>query len=240
MSKKQPLTGACACGAITYSIAPPHKVADEEPFYAFTYCHCVTCRRASGSAFLPFIHLKESRCVSCPSLYSLCSYCTKWNPYFYVSSSSYLDSAKYTDDTNSVTFSGNPRRIFEATPHAQRFFCDKCGGQLGMRYHKRQYSAEKGTIHLTVGSLDEESYRFVSPLMAKSDQAAAQAGGKNGAGDVKEENDGEEGRVALVPVQHIFIEEHPKWFELERYHDGVEMRMVKMPGWTDEGPIGDE
>lgn len=43
MSSDTRIHGSCACGEVTYSIAPP--------FLAFQYCHCSRCRKASGAAF---------------------------------------------------------------------------------------------------------------------------------------------------------------------------------------------
>lgn len=40
-------TGGCLCGAIRYE-------AEGEPQYA-GYCYCADCRKASGSAFVPFM-----------------------------------------------------------------------------------------------------------------------------------------------------------------------------------------
>jgi hypothetical protein len=40
-------TGGCLCGALRYE-------AEGEPLYA-GYCYCADCRKASGSAFIPFM-----------------------------------------------------------------------------------------------------------------------------------------------------------------------------------------
>ena len=42
-----PITGGCLCGAVRYE-------ADRAPDYC-GYCCCVDCRRASGSAYIPFM-----------------------------------------------------------------------------------------------------------------------------------------------------------------------------------------
>ena len=44
--------GGCLCGAIRYE-------ADREPLYA-GYCCCADCRKASGSAFVPFMGFEAS------------------------------------------------------------------------------------------------------------------------------------------------------------------------------------
>lgn len=36
------VTGSCLCGAVRYEI--------DEPFERFLYCHCMRCRKATGSA----------------------------------------------------------------------------------------------------------------------------------------------------------------------------------------------
>jgi|SRR5580658_754194 hypothetical protein len=45
-------TGGCLCGALRYE-------AQGEPLYA-GYCFCVDCRKASGSAFVPFMSFASS------------------------------------------------------------------------------------------------------------------------------------------------------------------------------------
>ncbi len=44
-------TGGCMCGSIRYE-------ADADPLRAVT-CHCGMCRRASGAAFLTFVHFPK-------------------------------------------------------------------------------------------------------------------------------------------------------------------------------------
>ena len=44
-------TGGCLCGAVRYR-------ATAEPLRAMI-CHCATCRRVSGSAFLSFVHFPK-------------------------------------------------------------------------------------------------------------------------------------------------------------------------------------
>ena len=44
-----PLTGACYCRAVTYSVADAFE-------YAFI-CHCSDCQRTTGSAFKPFARI---------------------------------------------------------------------------------------------------------------------------------------------------------------------------------------
>ena len=45
-------TGGCLCGAVRYR-------ATADPLRAMI-CHCETCRRASGSAFLSFVHFPKA------------------------------------------------------------------------------------------------------------------------------------------------------------------------------------
>ncbi len=47
---EQPIHGACVCGAIAYTIRPP--------YYAFQFCHCSRCRKATGSAHATNLFVK--------------------------------------------------------------------------------------------------------------------------------------------------------------------------------------
>ncbi|KAK4612165.1 Putative glutathione-dependent formaldehyde-activating enzyme [Fulvia fulva] len=47
MASSPTKTGQCLCGAIKYKLAGPSA----KPYYN-TVCHCLNCRRATGSAFL--------------------------------------------------------------------------------------------------------------------------------------------------------------------------------------------
>src|SRR6185369_6628416 len=47
MSEALPYTGGCLCGALRYE-------ATAEPLYT-GLCYCADCRKASGSAFIPFL-----------------------------------------------------------------------------------------------------------------------------------------------------------------------------------------
>jgi len=47
-----PLTGSCLCGSI-------HYVVRGEPIY-ITHCHCLTCRKASGAAFVTWFTVRTS------------------------------------------------------------------------------------------------------------------------------------------------------------------------------------
>ncbi|KAF8649258.1 hypothetical protein AX16_005911 [Volvariella volvacea WC 439] len=44
-SDKKPIRGQCLCGDIAY------ELDDERPF-TFVLCHCINCRKVSGSAFM--------------------------------------------------------------------------------------------------------------------------------------------------------------------------------------------
>ena len=48
----KPHTGGCLCGALRYE-------AEGEPRYS-GYCYCADCRKASGSAFVPFMGYPSS------------------------------------------------------------------------------------------------------------------------------------------------------------------------------------
>lgn len=43
MSDEQPITGACMCGAVSFSVS--------EPLLGALYCHCKRCQRRTGTAF---------------------------------------------------------------------------------------------------------------------------------------------------------------------------------------------
>ncbi|EME40126.1 hypothetical protein DOTSEDRAFT_137721 [Dothistroma septosporum NZE10] len=47
MTSPTPKSGQCLCGAIKYELSGPSAT----PYYN-TICHCLNCRRATGSAFL--------------------------------------------------------------------------------------------------------------------------------------------------------------------------------------------
>lgn len=48
----QPLSGSCLCGSI-------HYLVRGEPIY-ITHCHCQTCRKASGAAFVTWFTVRMS------------------------------------------------------------------------------------------------------------------------------------------------------------------------------------
>ena len=45
-----PAAGGCQCGAVRYRVTAPPQMID--------LCHCAQCRRASGSAFIPWLVLR--------------------------------------------------------------------------------------------------------------------------------------------------------------------------------------
>ena len=45
--------GACLCGQVQFSIAPPTKWC--------AHCHCTMCRRAHGAAFVTWIGVPEGQ-----------------------------------------------------------------------------------------------------------------------------------------------------------------------------------
>ena len=55
MADFAPITGGCLCGALRYEAAA-------EPIYA-GLCYCADCRKASGSAFIPFIGFRAADLV---------------------------------------------------------------------------------------------------------------------------------------------------------------------------------
>ena len=55
MENEQPITGGCLCGAVRYH-------ASAEPIYA-GLCYCADCRKASGSAFIPFMGFRAADLV---------------------------------------------------------------------------------------------------------------------------------------------------------------------------------
>ncbi|CAN8096397.1 unnamed protein product [Discula destructiva] len=54
-SSEMVLNGGCYCGAVRYTIRPSALPT------AHNFCHCRTCQRISGSAFLPFIGFPASQ-----------------------------------------------------------------------------------------------------------------------------------------------------------------------------------
>lgn len=55
MANVPPIKGGCLCGALRYEAAA-------EPIYA-GLCYCADCRKASGSAFIPFIGFRAADLV---------------------------------------------------------------------------------------------------------------------------------------------------------------------------------
>ncbi len=50
---EQTITGSCVCGAVRYAATPP--------FFAFQYCHCTRCRKASGTAHATNLFVKTAQ-----------------------------------------------------------------------------------------------------------------------------------------------------------------------------------
>lgn len=45
--RPEPLRGRCLCGAVTYDVVAPTTIA--------SHCHCESCRRAHGAAFVSWV-----------------------------------------------------------------------------------------------------------------------------------------------------------------------------------------
>lgn len=55
MSSQSPpshITGSCACGKVRFTAEPRPE--------ATVYCYCTTCRKASGAAYMPFVHFRKN------------------------------------------------------------------------------------------------------------------------------------------------------------------------------------
>lgn len=96
------ITGSCRCGALKYHTTGP-PISDK-----CNYCHCFTCRRTSGSAFLPFADFDVSAVL-------------------FSSGSTTAPMLEAIDVIDAL-------KTYRASSYAQRFFCGNCGSQLGMRY----------------------------------------------------------------------------------------------------------
>jgi hypothetical protein len=48
-----PIRGACMCGAVRFELMPPTDF--------FSHCHCASCRRAHGAAFVSWTSVPEKR-----------------------------------------------------------------------------------------------------------------------------------------------------------------------------------
>jgi hypothetical protein len=129
MSAAEPIiTGSCRCRKVLYdTTAPPMS-------NSHNYCYCETCRRVSGSAFLPFADFKAE------------------DVFFREGAGDPTTTFHIAEAAKGIP----AFKTYQATQHAERFFCGECGSQLGMRYF-----ADPSFLGLTLGSMDQESLQKV-------------------------------------------------------------------------------
>jgi len=53
MNDVQEIKGKCFCGGIQFQIKPPTKM--------FTHCHCESCRRSHGAAFVTWVSVDDAQ-----------------------------------------------------------------------------------------------------------------------------------------------------------------------------------
>ena len=113
--------GSCACGRISYTSSVP-------PF-AFSACHCVTCRKLSGGPFQSFPTMPADKIA-------------------------FQDSKANTNFQGLPKESTHGIKILRLSTFADRGFCSDCNTPLTMRY-----AHEPEVHSVTLGSVDEETIR---------------------------------------------------------------------------------
>ena len=92
-------------------------------------CHCVTCRKISGSAFQAFVDVPSKQAI------------------FYDTKDSLRYEGLPKDDVGGIAF-------LRLMPGAERAFCKDCHSELAM-----QYSHDPGSLGVTLGTIDEHTIR---------------------------------------------------------------------------------
>lgn len=119
--------GTCACTRITYTCTAVPT--------STTKCHCTTCRKLSGAAYQAFLDLpSESLTFTDTKLTPPRMYSTLPGP-----------SSQAPDEGEGI-------RILKLSDVGDRLYCANCFTPLAMRYF-----AHEGVVHVTLGSVDEDS-----------------------------------------------------------------------------------
>lgn len=156
------LTGGCFCGACRYKICVPswkerpvHPTAKPTPISAeesietripvIDIDHCQNCRRTSGAIVQVWF--------ICPAEW------VKWELQTAAGDTIPISTEDAVGpEANDKSFY---LKRFQATDHATRSFCGKCGTNLSYFNHKR--AGPMAVVDIAVGSMDRESFEIAKP-----------------------------------------------------------------------------